>query len=56
MGILVYEIISIFLFAILKDESIKNILLIDCLYVFKLMKSLYFYSKSKSLNQYYLED
>jgi hypothetical protein len=56
IGIPVYGIGTICLFVVLKDESIKNVILKDCLYVPGLMKSRFSWSKLKSLNQYYLED
>jgi hypothetical protein len=52
----VYIISTVSLFVVLKDGSIKNIILQDCLYVFGQMKSLFSWSKFKSLNQHYLED
>jgi hypothetical protein len=56
MWIPVYGIGTVSLFVLLKDGSIKNIMLKDCLYVPGLMKSLLSWSKLKSLNQHYLED
>jgi hypothetical protein len=52
----VYEIGTVLLFIVLKDGSIKNIMLKDYLYVPDLMKSLFSWSKLKSLNQHCLED
>jgi hypothetical protein len=52
----VYEIGPTFLFVVLKDWSIKNVMLKDCLYVPGLMKSLFSWSKLESLNQHYLDD
>jgi hypothetical protein len=40
-GIPVYEIGTVSLFVVLKDRSIKNVMLKDCLYVPGLMKSLF---------------
>jgi hypothetical protein len=56
IGILVYRIGTVSLFIILKDRSIKNVILKDCLYVLELMKSPFSWSKLKSLTQDYLED
>jgi hypothetical protein len=56
IGIPVYGIGTVSLFVILKDGSIQNIRLTDCLYDLGLMKSLFSWSKLKCLNQYYLED
>jgi hypothetical protein len=40
----------------MKDGSIKNVILKDCLYVPGFMKSLCSWSKLKFLNQHYLDD
>jgi hypothetical protein len=56
MGIPIYGIGTVSLFVVLKDGSIKNIKLKDCLYVLGLMKSLFSWSKLKFLNQHYLEN
>jgi putative component of toxin-antitoxin plasmid stabilization module len=50
VGIPVYGIGTGSLFVVLKDGSIKNVMLKDCLYVPSLMKSLFSWSKLKSLN------
>jgi hypothetical protein len=55
-GIPVYGIGTLSLFVVLKDWSIKNVILKDYLYVRSLMKSLFSWSKLKTLNQCYLED
>jgi hypothetical protein len=55
-GIPVYGISTVSLFVVLKEGSIKNVMLKDCLYVPSLMKSLFSWSKLKYLNQHYLED
>jgi hypothetical protein len=52
----VYGISTVSLFVVLKDRSIKNVMLKDYLYVPSLKKSLFSWSKLKSLNQHYLED
>jgi hypothetical protein len=44
------------LFVVLKDASIKNIILKHCVYVPGLMKCLFSWPKLKSLNQLYFED
>jgi hypothetical protein len=54
-GIPIYGIGTVSLFIVLKDGSIKNVMLKDCLYVPGLMKSHISWSKLKSLNQHYLE-
>jgi hypothetical protein len=41
MGIPVYKIDPVSLFVVLKDRSIKNVILKDYLYVHSLMKSLF---------------
>jgi hypothetical protein len=56
VGSPIYRIGTVSLFVVLKDGSIKNIILKDCLYVPGLMKSLFSWSKLKSVNEYYLED
>jgi hypothetical protein len=56
VGIPVYRIGTVSLFVVLKDGSIKNVRLKDCVYVLGLMKSLFSWSKLKSLNQHYLEE
>jgi hypothetical protein len=56
VGIPVYGISTVSLFVVLKYGSIKNVMLKDCLYVPGLRKSLFSWSKLKSLNQYYLKD
>jgi hypothetical protein len=55
-GIPVYWISTLALFLILKDRSLKNRMLKDCLYIPGLMKSRVSWSKLKSLNQHYFED
>jgi hypothetical protein len=55
-GIPVYGIGTIPFFVVLKDGSIKNVMLKDCLYVPGLMKFLFSWSKLQSLNQHYIED
>jgi hypothetical protein len=50
LGISVYGIGTISLFVVLKDRSIKNLMLKDCLYIPSLMKSLFSWSKLTSLN------
>jgi hypothetical protein len=55
-GISVYKIGTIALFVILKDRGFKNVILKDCLYIPGLMKSLFSWSKLKSLNQHYYEN
>jgi hypothetical protein len=52
----IYWIGTISLFIIMKDGSIKNVMLKDCLYDSGLMKSLFSWSKLKFLNQHYVED
>jgi hypothetical protein len=49
-GIPVYGIGTVSLFVVLKDGSIKNVMLKDYLYVLGLMKCLFSWSKLKSLN------
>jgi hypothetical protein len=56
VGIPVYRIGTVSVFIVLKDGRIKNVMLKDCLYVPGLMKSVFSWSKLKSLNQHYLED
>jgi hypothetical protein len=56
VGIPVYGLGTVSLLVDLKDGSIKNLMSQDCLYVPSLMKSLFSWSKLKSLNQHYLED
>jgi hypothetical protein len=56
MGFPINGIGTVSLFIVLKDGSIKNIMLNDYLYVPGLMKSFFSWSKLKSINQHYLED
>jgi hypothetical protein len=49
-GIPIYGTGPVSLFIVLKNASIKNIMLEDCLYIPGLMKSLFSWSKLKSLN------
>jgi hypothetical protein len=44
------------LFVVLKDGSLKNVILKDYLYIPSLMEYLFSWSILKSLNQYYVED
>jgi hypothetical protein len=52
----IYGIDPVSLFVVLKDGTIKNVMLKDSLYILGLMKSLFSWSTLKSLNQHYLED
>jgi hypothetical protein len=47
---------TVSLFIVLKDRSIENVMLKDYLYIPSLIKSLFSWSKLKSLNQHYLKD
>jgi hypothetical protein len=55
MGIPIDGICTISLFVVLKDGSIKNVILNDCLYISGLMKSRFFWSKLESLNHIILK-